>query len=309
MNKKNLSLFFFGILTIICFTPISSSALGLFSGVLFSFFFINPFASLTKKYSSLVLQTSVVLLGATMNLSVLKTVGASGVKYTFIGILATFILGHLLNKIFNINKNISHLMTIGTAICGGSAIAALSPIINAKNEEISLSLAIVFILNACALFIFPLVGHEFNLSQYQFGLWSALAIHDTSSVVGASMSYGKEALFYATTIKLARALWILPVCLIISFFIQSKKSIKIPWFIFYFILLSAVFTFLPQLNVLGNYLGFIAKKLLVFSLFLIGLNINLEAIKGIGPKPLVFGVTMWLVVAFSSLMFVKYCYV
>jgi uncharacterized integral membrane protein (TIGR00698 family) len=303
-NKKS-SYFILILFSLFCFTPYSSSATGLFSGIYFSLLFSNPFELLTKKYSPYLLQLSIVLVGANMNLLVLKDVGLEGIQYTFLGILSTFVLGFILNKFLNIKQKIAHLIVFGTAICGGSAIAALGPIIKADSDEMTVSLTVVFILNAIALLLFPAIGHELNLSQYQFGLWSALAIHDTSSVVGASMSYGKEALFYATTIKLARALWILPVSLLFALLIHSKSKIKIPWFIFLFIIMSAIFTIFPQLNTIGGFLGMVAKKLLVFSLMLVGLNINFKAIKKLGIKPMIFAIIIWLIVGGTSLLLIK----
>ena len=205
--------------------------------------------------------------------------------------------------------NTSLLITVGTAICGGSAIAAVAPVIRAKSEEVSVSLGIVFLLNALALFIFPAIGHHFHLSESQFGLWSALAIHDTSSVVGANLQYGPHALEVGTTVKLARALWIVPVTLIIGFLTRTQNQTgegvagkpKRPWFILGFVLISALVTWVPSLQAAGHQVEMIARRLLVLTLFIIGSNLSRKSLKAVGLKPLFQGLLLWMIVGATTL--------
>lgn len=278
-------------------------------GVLFTTLLGNPYWSETKKYTSNLLQLCVVGLGAGMNLKIISIVGFQGIGYTATGIGLTALVGWLLSKIFKTGGILTSLITIGTAICGGSAIAAVSPIMNANERDISLSLGIVFLLNALALMIFPPIGHMLDLSQHQFGLWAALAIHDTSSVVGASLQYGSIALEVATTVKLARALWIIPVAFVVALFVQKKtttqKKIKKPWFILGFILLAALVTWIPALKETGQNISTLAKKLLVLTLFLIGSGLSLKSLKEVGLRPLLLGISLWIIVASSSLYLIK----
>lgn len=296
---------FFFFLLFYCLSPWGNSTLALFFGVTLAFLNGNPYTSFTKKYTSQLLQISVVGLGAGMNLKVIAIVGFHGIGHTVISIFFTILVGYFLFKVFQQKKIISLLITVGTAICGGSAIAAIGPIVYADDESMSLSLAVIFILNAIALFTFPFLGHFFSLTEHQFGLWSALAIHDTSSVVGASMQYGKEALQYATTVKLARALWIIPISLILAFSIRSKSKIKIPWFIFGFILTAALATWFPILKTPSMWLSQISKKFLILTLFFIGINLNFNSLKKIGFGPLLFGFILWIIVGSSSLWAIK----
>lgn len=303
--KTNLSRIIFLLLFLLSLSPFFSSAQALLAGILLASTLENPFPEFTKKYTSILLQISVVGLGAGMNLKVVSVVGAQGINYTVVGIILTAITGYILSKLLKTPHILSTLITVGTAICGGSAIAATGPILKAKHEDMSVSLGVVFILNACALFIFPPIGHFLNLSQHQFGIWSALAIHDTSSVVGASLRFGSEALELATTIKLARALWIIPICLVLASFMKSKSKIKIPWFIFGFILVAALVTWLPSLTSLGQQASHFAKQLLVLTLFLIGVNLNHKSIKQVGIRPLILGFTLWVIVATTTVLALK----
>ena len=247
----------FIILTLLSLSSYISAATALFMGVIFSLLLGNPYLDLTRKLTQRLLQLSVIGLGAGMNLAVIGHEGLHGIGYTAIGIFVTVILGLAAGKFIKTETNISLLTTVGTAICGGSAIAAVSPIIRAKSHEISVSLAIVFLLNASALFIFPPLGHYFDLNQTQFGLWSALAIHDTSSVIGAALQYGSHAVEIATTVKLARALWIIPVALIIGLVWSRRRSDEVsskpkyPWFILGFLLAAALVTWVPRLQSTG----------------------------------------------------------
>lgn len=299
--KTQLAKILFVLLAIYCLSPYGSSALALLAGIILASTLGNPFLDFTKKHTSTLLQISVVGLGAGMNLKVVGVVGFQGIGYTVAGISFSAIIGFIFYKLLNTKPILSSLITIGTAICGGSAIAATGPILKADHEDMSISLGVVFILNALALFIFPPIGHYLNLTEHQFGLWSALAIHDTSSVVGASLQYGKEALELATTVKLARALWIIPVSLLIAFFMKSKSKIKVPYFIFGFILMAALVTWIPALTETGALLSQIAKKLLVLTLFFIGLNLNYKSIQNVGVRPLILGISLWVIVASTTL--------
>ncbi len=304
--KTNISKIIFFIIVIFVLSPYGSSALALLAGIILASTLGNPFKTFTQKHTSTLLQISVVGLGAGMNLLVVSAVGIQGIGYTITGIVLTALVGFTLAKLLKTPAIISALITIGTGICGGSAIAATGPVLNADNEDMSVSLGVVFILNALALFIFPPIGHALSLSQHQFGLWSALAIHDTSSVVGASMQYGKEALELATTIKLARALWIIPLSLLLAFFMKSKSKIKIPWFIFGFILVAAIVTWVPEISYIGHKVSDVAKKILVLTLFFIGLNLNIKSIKKVGFRPLLLGIFLWVIVASSTLLAITY---
>lgn len=302
-NQAAKALFF--LLVLFCLGPYGTSALALLAGIILASTLGNPFNDFTKKHTSNLLQICVVGLGAGMNLKVVGVVGAQGIGYTVTGISFTFLIGFLIARALKTPQVLSTLIVIGTAICGGSAIAATGPILKAEHEDMSISLGVVFILNALALFIFPPIGHYFNLSQYQFGLWSALAIHDTSSVVGASMQYGAEALQLATTVKLARALWIIPLSFMIAFFMKSKTKVKIPYFIFGFVLVAALVTWIPELSSTGMNVANFAKKLLVLTLFFIGLNLNIKSIQKVGTRPLILGFSLWIIVASATLLAIE----
>lgn len=299
MNLPKKALFIlFALFTVF---PFVSSALGLILGLAFALLFSNPFPKETKSWTPRLLQLSVVGLGAQMDLFVIARVGMEGVGYTVVGITLTLFLGFLLNQIIRAEKETALLIGVGTAICGGSAIAAVAPTIKAKSESISVSLACVFLLNSLALLIFPWVGRALHLSQAQFGLWSALAIHDTSSVVGASSEFGQEALEIATTVKLARALWIVPLTLLIGQLVGGKGGGKKPWFILGFLVMAAFFSFFPQFRGIGEDIAFVARRSLVLTLFLIGSALSKEAIRRVGVKPLVLGVLLWVIVSVATL--------
>jgi uncharacterized integral membrane protein (TIGR00698 family) len=260
-----------------------------------------------KIYSSLLLQLSVILLGASLNFNAVLNQGGNNALITFISILSVFILGYALRKAFKIESDQGLLITTGTAICGGSAIGALSPVIKADSMAITVSIAVVFLLNAVALYIFPIIGHWTELTQDQFGLWAALAIHDTSSVVAASSIYGKEALEVATTTKLIRALWIIPITFFFSFYSKkaSKGSVSIPWFIFGFLMVSMFFTFTNIPTIYKTTVTSLAKYGFSLTLFLIGLTFDFTKIKTVGPKPLFMGITLWVIVSSLSLFLIK----
>ncbi len=297
------------LLLILCilFTPAFSSPLALLAGLAVGILLGTPFPVFTKKASKYALQASVVGLGFGINLYQVAETGLAGIVYTAASLVATMLLGLLLGKLFLSPAKLTHLISTGTAICGGSAIAAVAPVIKATAQEISVALGIVFILNALALFVFPFIGELLHLSQEQFGIWAAIAIHDTSSVVGAAARFGNEALQVATTLKLTRALWIVPMVLVSGvFFRNESKKITIPAFILLFLLASVLFTFVPSVATFAPTLVFLAKKGLLLSLFLIGAAINLNTIKSISLKPFLQGAMLWLVVATSSLAIIYF---
>ncbi len=286
-----------------------SPAFVLLVGLLFSLFCGKVYANINSQISKKLLQYSIIGLGFGINLNESLKSGLSGMSFTIISVFATLILGIILgNYIFKINRNITFLISSGTAICGGSAIAAISPIINAKDEENSIALAIVFILNSIALFIFPILGRLLNLTPEQFGEWVAIAIHDTSSVVGAASEYGDKALEIATMIKLTRALWIIPLAIITSFiFSSNSKKIKIPWFILGFIFAMLFSTYYLGLSSQFSYwVAMISKKGLTITMFFIGASLSFEAIKKIGIYPLIMAVLLWFLVSFISIIFILY---
>lgn len=295
-----------------CLTPWCSSAFALILGVVFALTLQNPFASETKSLTPRLLSGSVVGLGAGMNLIAVAHVGAQGIGYTVVTIGLAFAVGLLLGRWLKIERNTSLLITVGTAICGGSAIAAVSPVIRARSHEISVALGIVFLLNALALFVFPVMGHALALTEPQFGLWCALAIHDTSSVVGAAMRGGPHALVIATTVKLARALWIVPVTLCIGALISQRAEpgvspkAKRPYFIAGFLIAAALVTFVPGLAPAGHLVNLIAQRVLVLTLFLIGSNLSRDTIRAVGFKPFVQGIGLWIVMASTTLIAITY---
>ena len=285
-----------------------SSAAALILGTFLALTFGNPFLARTSKLTPQLLMIAVIGIGAGMNLLVVGRVGLQGIEYTVIGISSTLLIGFFLGKFLKIGRAVSVLISVGTAICGGSAIAATAPVIRAKSSEISVALGTVFLLNAVALIIFPLVGHYFQLTEAQFGLWSALAIHDTSSVVGATLQYGPRALEVGTTVKLTRALWIVPVALLIGSLysrgeVKNEKSVpaKKPWFILGFLMMAALVTWVPQLQEAGHLVEFVAKRLMVLTLFLIGAGLNRENLKSVGLGPFFQGLLLWVLVAGASL--------
>ncbi len=285
-----------------CLLPFADPPLALLLGLILSQINGHPFAKYNSKLTKILLQSSVVGLGFGMNLFEAAKAGQEGFWFTVCTICLTFLVGIFLGRFFKIDKIISYLISAGTSICGGSAIAAVSPVIGAKPEQMSVSLGTVFILNSIALLIFPFIGHFFGLSQSQFGLWAAIAIHDTSSVVGAAAKYGTEALQIATTVKLERALWIIPLSIITAIAFKNKnRKINIPYFIFFFILAMALNTFIPQLHDAGQIILLIARKGLTVTLFLIGSGLTRATLKAIGFKPLLLGVILWILISVCSL--------
>lgn len=287
---------------LILFSPWFSSPEALALGLGFGLILGNPLQELSEKAAKYVLQAAVVGLGFGIDLYQVADTGLSGLLYTAISLSVTMLLGFLLGRFFNITPKLTHLVSVGTAICGGSAIAAVSPAIKANAQDISVSLGIVFTLNALALFVFPVVGHAFGLNQQQFGTWAAIAIHDTSSVVGAAAKYGDKALQLATTLKLTRALWIVPMVLVSGMAFKSGEAkAKVPVFILLFILASVLVTFVPAALAVAPPILLAAKKGLLLSLFLIGANLSRATLRSISAKPFYQGLILWLLVASASL--------
>jgi uncharacterized integral membrane protein (TIGR00698 family) len=287
--------------------PFVSPGAALMVGIAVALTMGNPFPLTTARLITPLLQVSVIGLGAGMNLSEVGRAGVHGFFYTVIGITLTMSIGLTLGRMIRTDRDTSLLVTVGTAICGGSAIAAVAPAIRAKSHEVSVALATVFFLNAVALFIFPWIGHHFGLSQMQFGVWSALAIHDTSSVVGAAMQYGAHALEIATTIKLTRALWIVPVTLVIGMLWNrgSKQAgagkAKRPWFILGFLAAAAIVTWIPSLKPSGHLVFVSAQRSLVVTLFLIGSGLSRSALQVVGRRPLIQGFVLWVLMGSGTL--------
>lgn len=287
------------------FGNIITPAIALFLGLAFALIFKNPYPKFNKKTSKYLLQASVVGLGFGMNVTESLKSGGEGMLFTIASVIGVMVLGVLIGKWLHLNKKASYLIASGTAICGGSAIAAVGPIVKADEHEMAVSLGVVFILNAIALFIFPAIGHYFELSEIQFGTWAAIAIHDTSSVVGAGEVYGPIALQTATLVKLTRALWIIPLAIVTMFIFRDKTSkISIPWFIFMFILAMVINTYCNLPQQLTSSLLWIAKKGLVLTLFLIGASLSLSTIKAVGIKPLILAITLWIIIGIGSFVVV-----
>ena len=299
LQKKLLLQILFLALAVLSFSPIVSPPIALLFGILF----VNIFGKVleTDTFVKKLLQYSIIGLGFGINLNTAIEAGSQGFLFTVSTIALVMIFGLLLAKILKIDKTIAQLISAGTAICGGSAIAAVAPILKANSKQTSVALGIVFVLNAVALFIFPEIGHFFNLTQNQFGIWSAIAIHDTSSVVGAASKYGNEALQIATTVKLARALWIIPLAFLISIFTKSEGKIKIPYFIGFFVLAILAGTYLPFLQNFNSIISEISRDTLKVALFLIGAGLSLQNLKNIGIKPLLLGIILWIFISSISL--------
>lgn len=282
-------------------------AVALFIGLMFAFCFGCPYPKFNKKGSKFLLQASVVGLGFGMNVVDSLKSGSEGMMFTIVSVIGVMVLGVMFGYWLHINRKTSYLIASGTAICGGSAIAAVGPVLKANEEEMAVSLGVIFILNAIALFIFPPIGHFFDMSQQQFGTWAAIAIHDTSSVVGAGEAYGPQALQLATLIKLTRALWIIPLALVTMVIFREKGSkISIPWFIFLFVIAMVINTYCGLPAALTSTLVWLAKKGLVLTLFFIGASLSLKTIKSVGTTPLILAVALWIVIGVSSFIVVMY---
>lgn len=285
----------------------------LFLGLAFALLCGQAYPKFNKKVSKKLLQYSVVGLGFGMNLQASLQSGKEGMAFTIISVVGTMMIGWLIGrKMLKVDRDTSYLISSGTAICGGSAIAAVGPVLKAKDTEMSVALGTIFILNAIALFIFPVIGELLDMTQQQFGMWAAIAIHDTSSVVGAGAAYGEEALEIATTIKLTRALWIIPLALATSFIFKTKgQKISIPWFIFFFVLAMVFNTYVLSTTETGAMIGHaindLARKSLTITLFFIGASLSLDVLKSVGVKPLVQGVLLWIVISLSTLAYIYWC--
>ena len=279
----------------------------LFLGLVFALLCGQAYPKFNKKVSKKLLQYSVVGLGFGMNLHASLASGKEGMLFTIVSVVGTMLIGMFIGrKMLKVSRDTSYLISSGTAICGGSAIAAVGPVIKAKDSDMSVALATIFVLNAIALFIFPVLGEWLGLTQQEFGTWAAIAIHDTSSVVGAGAAYGEEALQVATTIKLTRALWIIPLALVTSFIFKSKEQkVSIPWFILWFIVAILINTYLldsvPQV---GKAISGLARKGLIITMFFIGASLSTDVLKAVGVKPLVQGVLLWLVISIGSLVYI-----
>ena len=282
----------------------------LFLGLIFALSSGQAHPKFNKKVCKYLLQYSVVGLGFGMNLQASLASGKEGMEFTVISVVGTMLIGWFIGRKFlKVDRDTSYLISSGTAICGGSAIAAVGPVLRAKDTEMSVALGTIFILNAIALFIFPVIGHALDMSQQEFGTWAAIAIHDTSSVVGAGAAYGEEALQIATTIKLTRALWIIPLALITSFVFKGKgQKISIPWFIFFFILAMVFNTYVLSSSetgiMIGEGINSLARKTLTITLFFIGASLSRDVLKAVGIKPLIQGVLLWIAISVSTLAYI-----
>lgn len=282
-----------------------SAPIALAAGLIFAFVFENPCPKFNKKTSKYLLQVAVVCLGFNMNLQESLKSGADGMMFTVVSVIGVMVMGVMFGYWLKINRKTAYLISSGTAICGGSAIAAVGPVVKADSDEMGVSLGVIFILNSIALFVFPPLGHLFEMTQQQFGTWAAIAIHDTSSVVGAGEMYGEVALQTATLIKLTRALWIIPLAFATMFIFRDKTGkVSIPWFIFLFVAAMVVNTYvdLPQWFV--NSMVWIARRGMVVTLFMIGASLTLKMIKAVGVKPLLLAVALWIIISISSLFVV-----
>ncbi len=329
-NKKSTSLqiskIIYWILLIIMFFPFDaafgwnftiSPPVALFIGLAFALIFGIPCPKFNKKLSKYLLQASVVGLGFGMNLQKSLQSGADGMLFTIVSVVGVMVIGILLGKYMKIGNQQSYLISAGTAICGGSAIAAVGGVMKAKENDMAVSLGVIFILNAIALFIFPPLGHLFGLSQEQFGTWAAIAIHDTSSVVGAGDAYGPVACELATLIKCTRALWIIPLAFFTMWWFRGQKSgegkakISIPWFILLFVLAMVINTYTPEsmmatMRPVYDVIVVVAKKCLVAVLFAIGASLSWKVIKGVGVKPMILALTLWMAIGSISLFVCMY---
>lgn len=321
----NVGKYLYWVLLVLMFIPFElifgstfiSAPVALFLGLVFALIFGIPHPKFNKKLSKYLLQASVVGLGFGMNLEKSLQSGAEGMIFTVVSVITVMVVGVLLGRYMRIDSKTSYLISSGTAICGGSAIAAVGGVLNAKENEMAVSLGVIFILNAIALFIFPPMGHFFGLDQHQFGTWAAIAIHDTSSVVGAGAAYGPEACELATLIKCTRALWIIPLAFFTMWFYGRGSSadgerksgkISIPWFILLFVAAMIFNTYVGSETLRPLYDGLViaAKQALIAVLFAIGAGLSLKVIKQVGVRPLVQAVILWIVIGVGSLLAILY---
>jgi len=307
MNVNTKTLFFVAL--IICASGFISPPIALALGIVYGLSFAHPFHVESKHLAKFLLQASVVALGFGMNLHQVLKAGREGFIYTALSITFALTVGLTLGKLLKVKGTASFLIATGTAICGGSAIAAVGPIAQADDEEMAVSLGTVFVLNSAALLLFPLIGLALHLSQQQFGLWAALAIHDTSSVVGAAAKYGAIALVVGTTVKLARALWIVPLSFATAAVKKSRSRVQIPWFIALFCLAAVVNTYVPALVKISTSMSTLGKLGLTATLFLIGTGISRNTIKQVGWRPFAQGIALWAIVAVGSLLLIKHGFI
>lgn len=282
-----------------------SAPIALLCGLIYAFCLQNPFPKFNKKCSKYLLQVAVVCLGFNMNVQESLRSGADGMMFTVVSVIGVMAMGVMLGYWLHINRKTAYLISSGTAICGGSAIAAVGPVVKADTDEMAVSLGVIFILNSIALFIFPPLGRMLDMSQVQFGTWAAIAIHDTSSVVGAGEVYGELALQTATLIKLTRALWIIPLAVATMFIFRDKTGkVSIPWFIFLFVLAMIINTYIPLPEAFTSTMVWIAKRGMVLTLFMIGASLTVKMIKSVGIRPLMLAVALWVVISVTSLFVV-----
>ncbi len=282
-----------------------SPAISLFAGIVFALTLGSEFDRYTSKASSYLLKLAVIGLGFGMNLIDSLQSSSEGIFLTIFSVVLVMCGGVLLSKYLGVSRKLGYLISSGTAICGGSAIAAIAPIIKSDSNQTSMSLAVVFTLNAVAMLAFPPIGELLQLTQQQFGMWSAIAIHDTSAVVGAAQAYGEEALKIATTVKLSRALWIIPLSIVSTFIFKSKEEkskISIPWFILLFIIAMTINTYFPINDVVSNVIRVASHKMLSLTLFFIGSTLSIATIRNAGFKPIVLGLMLWVVISVASLL-------
>lgn len=293
------------IIPIFCIFPYITPPLALFLGIVLAFVYKGEDKIKTGKLTKFLLQSSVICMGFQMSVNEVIHTGKTGFTITVFSVIVTIILGIIAGKALKVEKNTTLLISSGTAICGGSAIAAIAPILEAKNNQISFSLAVIFVLNAIGLFIFPAIGHWLNMDQTHFGYWAAIAIHDTSSVVGACSAYGEKALQVGTTVKLVRTIWIIPLALGIAFLNKNKASkINIPWFILFFIIAIIIGNYVPGMGETNNHLSWLGRKGMIVSLFFIGTSIKPKELKKTGPKAFLLGIILWIAIGILSLVWI-----
>jgi uncharacterized integral membrane protein (TIGR00698 family) len=291
---------------VLCATTWLNPPAALLLGFVFSQFVGHPFKEMNSRATNIFLKCSVVGLGFGLNASTAIEAGQRGLWLTVLFLVVTIVLGLLIGDSLGMSRKTSHLLASGTAICGGSAVAAIASVIDASEDEISVSLATIFLLNAVGLLIFPVAGHYYGLTQQQFGLWAAVALHDTSSVVGAASVYGDRALETATTLKLARTLWIVPVAFWSALvFRTGRRAVALPWFIVLFILAMLANTYVALAHQHGSQIVLIAKTGLTITLFLIGAGLSLDRIRAVGWRALVLGVLLWMFVSLSSFLVIR----
>lgn len=295
------------VLVVCCLLPFITPPMALMAGFLYALLFGQAFPTFNRKSSNILLQASVVGLGFGMNVSQALASGKDGMLFTIVSVAGTLLLGMFVAKKLQVNKKTGYLISSGTAICGGSAIAAVGPVTKASNDQMSVALGTIFLLNAVALLVFPMLGHAFGLNQHQFGLWSAIAIHDTSSVVGATSAYGEEALKVATTVKLTRALWIIPLTFVTSLIFKNKSDkMYLPWFILFFILAMVLNSIVNLPEDFTKGIVWTAKKGLTLSLFFIGASLTKSVLRSVGVRPMVQGVVLWVCISVVSLLYIVF---